>query len=272
MPSFAELLASAVTDPGIVAEAYRAFHNYSIGNQLLALSQCAARGIQPGPIATFVGWKEKGRFVRKGERALTLCRPITIRKQGAGDTATEENKKPATAFVYKAAWFVYAQTDGQPLEVDDLPAWHAAKALAALEITEEPFTSLDGNVQGYARERAIAVSPLAFEPHSTRFHEIAHVVLGHTSEAEATPRSLGECEAEAVAMLCCAALGLPGVEHSRGYIQNWTGREPIPDRSAQRILKAADQILKAGLDADTEGPLTMQQTTHSVAFTARQAG
>src|SRR5262245_53836738 len=42
-------------------------------------------------------------------------------------------------------------------------------------------------------------------------------------------------------------LDLPGVEFSRGYIQNWWGTgNPIPERSAQRILKAADQILKAG--------------------------
>ena len=44
-------------------------------------------------------------------------------------------------------------------------------------------------------------------------------------------------------------VGLPGAEHCRGYIQHWNqcrGAEPIPERSAQRIFKAADQILKAG--------------------------
>ena len=67
-----------------------------------------------------------------------------------------------------------------------------------------------------------------------------------------TPRSLRECEAEAVAMLCCAALGLPGVECCRGYIQSWWGHgNPIPERSAQRVLKAADQILKAGQEAQS---------------------
>ena len=87
----------------------------------------------------------------------------------------------------------------------------------------------------------------------TRFHELAHVVLGHTSEGveysdgEITPRNLRECEAEAVALLCCASLDLPGVEESRGYIQNWWGTgNPIPERSAQRIFKVADQILKTG--------------------------
>ena len=70
--AFADLLRSAVNEPGIISAAYSQFHNYSIGNQLLAWSQCVARGIQPGPIATFMGWKEKGRHVRRGEKAITL--------------------------------------------------------------------------------------------------------------------------------------------------------------------------------------------------------
>ena len=78
------------------------------------------------------------------------------------------------------------------------------------------------------------------------------MLLGHTAEGsqadgELTPRSLRECEAEAVALLCCAALELPGATEARGYIQHWWGQgNPIPERSAQRIFKAADQILKAG--------------------------
>ena len=80
--------------------------------------------------------------------------------------------------------------------------------------------------------------------------EIAQRLLVLQADGEITPRNLRECEAESVALLCGAALGLPGVEESRGYIQNWWGSgNPIPERSAQRILKAADQILKAGRDA-----------------------
>ena len=51
--SFADLLRSAVTDPGVVSNAYQQFHSYSLGNQLLAWAQCIERGIQPGPMATF---------------------------------------------------------------------------------------------------------------------------------------------------------------------------------------------------------------------------
>ena len=133
-----------------------------------------------------------------------------------------------------------------------IPSWDADRALAALDVEQIPFDRTDGNCLGYARDRAIAINPVNPLPHKTRFHELAHVLLGHTAEGEQadtemTPRNLRECEAEAVALLCCAALELPGVDECRGYIQSWWGQgHEIPERSAQRILKTADQILKAG--------------------------
>ena len=136
----------------------------------------------------------------------------------------------------------------------EIPAWDKADALDALNIQEIPFEHTDGNCLGLARERSIAINPVNPLPHKTRFHELAHVLLGHTAEGEQAdseimPRNLRECEAESVALLCCAALELPGVDECRGYIQNWWGQgHEIPERSAQRILKAADQILKAGTD------------------------
>jgi antirestriction protein ArdC len=248
---FAELLRSAVEDPGVVSNAYRQFHNYSIGNQLLAWAQCLARGIQPGPLATYQRWRELGRYVRKGEKAITLCRPVTVKRTKTADDGTDE-PQTATWFVYKPYWFALAQTEGADPPPIEIPAWNRTSALATLDVTEVPFDATNGNVQGFARRRSIAVSPLSPMPHKTTFHEVAHVLLGHTSEGdqadgENTPRNLRECEAEAVALLCCAALQLPGVESARGYIQSWWGHgNPIPERSAQRILKAADQILKAG--------------------------
>jgi len=249
--SFADLLRSAVTEPGIISSAYRQFHSYSIGNQLLAWSQCVARGIQSGPLATYPRWKELGRHVRKGEKAITLCMPLTVKRKADQEEQTDD-PEVFTRFVYRPNWFVLSQTDGQPLPEPPIPAWDTDRALAALQIQEIPFDGLDGNCLGFARERSIAVNPVNPMPHKTRFHELGHVLLGHTAEgsqadSELTPRSLRECEAEAVALLCCAALDLPGVECCRGYIQGWWGAgHPIPERSAQRILKAADQILRAG--------------------------
>jgi hypothetical protein len=92
---FAELLKKAVAEPGILSKAYSQFHNYSLGNILLAAFQCAAGQIPIGPMATFQRWKELGRWVRKGEKAITLCQPVTIRKaaeQPNGQDAEEVSR------------------------------------------------------------------------------------------------------------------------------------------------------------------------------------
>jgi antirestriction protein ArdC len=253
-PSWQKILHDAITQPGSVHEAYSRFHNYSIGNQLLALFQCHARGLQPGPLATFPRWKELGRHVRKGEKALTLCQPITVkRRQPGSDTegGDAEQETTRTCFVSRPHWFVLAQTEGADYQPEPTPKWDKARALAALAVEEVPFDVTDGNMQGFASKRTVAISPIAVLPHKTLFHEPAHVVLGHTSEGELsdsehTPKSLREVEAEAVALLCCESLGLAGAEFSRGYIQSWLQGESIPERSARRIFHVADQILKAG--------------------------
>jgi hypothetical protein len=136
----------------------------------------------------------------------------------------------------------------------DLPQWSAARALEALDIQMIDFDMTDGNCQGYARDRQIAISPVAALPHKTTFHELAHVVLGHTAEGQLTdddrtPRDVREVEAECVALVCCEALQLSGADFSRGYIQNWANGRGIEERSAQRIFKAANQILIAGRPA-----------------------
>src|SRR5437868_11453815 len=240
-----ELLQQAVSQPGLILKAYSAFYGYSLGNQIAAMIQCQQRGIEPGSINTYPGWQRLNRQVKKGEKALMLCMPITCKSK---DSAEECH----TTFAYKPRWFVLSQTDGEPVEPEIAPTWNRELALSNLSISEIAFDIMDGNTQGFARKRSIAISPLAVMPHKTTFHELAHVRLGHTAEAdfsdaEHLPRDLREVEAECVALICCESLGLSGAEYSRGYIQNWLqGRDEIPDKSAQRIFSAADSILKAG--------------------------
>jgi antirestriction protein ArdC len=204
-------------------------------------------------------WKSLGRFVRRGEKAITLCQPVTVKRKGEpSDATTDDEPEAFTRFVYRPHWFVIAQTDGQQLPPMPIPSWDRTRALAALDITEEPFTHMNGNVMGYAIGRTIAVSPIAAFPFKTTAHEIAHVLLhcgeNEQADSDTKPRNLREVEAEAVAMLFCAALGLPGIPEARGYVQHWLGMgNDIPEPSARRILKAADQILKACSASTSEG-------------------
>lgn len=252
--NFSRALHEAVTVPGSVMLAYSAFYEYSFGNQLLALIQCRGRGLQPGPLRTYKGWLENGRQVRRGEHALTLCMPVTYKPKHSSDTAPGElapDDVYATAFVYKPRWFVLDQTEGEEFQLPTLPDWNPDTALENLDITRVPFVHLDGNCQGYARGRELAINPVAQIPHKTLLHETAHIVLGHTLEheitdGERTPRNLREVEAESVALLCIEALGFDGSEFCRGYIQNWLEDEEIPEASAKKILGAAQRVLKAG--------------------------
>jgi hypothetical protein len=241
------LLQSAITEPGLISRAYSAFHNYSTGNQIAATVQCSERGIEPSPINTYHGWQNLKRQVKKGEKALELCMPLTRSKEN--DSGEKEHF--ISAFVWKPRWFVLSQTEGEAVEPPSIPGWTKELALQNLSITEIAFDELSGNIQGYAKKRSIAVSPLAELPHKTTFHELAHVVLGHTLESDLqdddlTPRDIREVEAESVALLLCESLDLPGAEFSRGYIQHYLKGDEIPEKSAQRIFGAADRILKAG--------------------------
>src|SRR5207253_1347255 len=177
VPKWSALLIEAVNKPGLIMEAYSAFHNYSIGNQILALVQCQMRGLEPGPINTFPGWQALGRTVKRGERALILCMPITrkVRDEEASEGEGENGERTFTSFMHKARWFAISQTIGDEFTPPRLPEWEAERALAALEIEQIAFTATDGNCQGYAKKRQIAINPVAQLPHKTLFHEAAHL-------------------------------------------------------------------------------------------------
>lgn len=247
--AWATMLQDAVTQPGIISSAYSAFHNYSIGNQMLAWSQLTARDMGLSPLATYKRWSELGRQVKKGEKAIALVMPVTINKK---DGAGEKTGECFQWFTLKNNWFSFDQTEGAEFALEPvIPAWCKIKALETLQITEIRFDSPNGNSQGYAIGKNIAINPVAALPHKTRFHELAHVVLGHTVEQamhdnDLTPRDIREVEAESVAYILCSLLDLPGLTESRGYIQSWLSGAEISDKSAQRIFSAADKILKAG--------------------------
>jgi N-terminal domain of anti-restriction factor ArdC len=256
---FRQLLEEAVTKPGTLMKAYSMFWNYSLGNQILALIKANNRGIPLGPIASFNRWKDLGRYVQRGQKAIELCMPVTVKrtvKETGPDGTNVETEVAFKRFIFRRNWFMLAQTDGAAYVPPTIPAWDRARALAALSVEEIPFEMMNGNCQGYAKGRQIAINTLAQMPAKTTLHELAHVILEHTSavhDSEALPRNLKEVEAEAVALMCLESLGMDGAEYCRGYIQNWLAGADIPERSAQHIFAAADKILKAGIERQQGG-------------------
>lgn len=269
-PDWGKLFQSILIEPGKLGEYYNLFHRYSLGNQALAMFEMTLRGIPIGPISSFNGWKKAGRKVKKGEKAIALWMPVVKKEVIRKDDGTEE-EAARRFFVMKNNWFALAQTEPVDPEnpgtvsTPETPEWDRRMALENLGITEMPFDHVDGNCQGFARPNKgeIAINPLAAMPWKTTFHELAHCLL-HSKEAEAAfvdsshiSMYIEEAEAESVAFLCCATLGLPGLEEARGYVQDWLGSpaqaEEFAKKSAARVFSAADKILKAGTNASKEG-------------------
>lgn len=267
-PDWAKLFTDALSCPGKISEAYSVFHQYSLGNAILAALQLGAKGLPLSPIASFNKWKELGRLVQKGQKAIALVMPVTVKfkskddESGAGSEDASEKIKGSgrTIYVLKNNWFSLGQTEGaEYVHEVVIPEWDKAKALLSLGITEGSFELLNGNAQGYAipNEKRLAINPVAAMPWKTLFHEMAHCLLhskeAHMADGSSMAKDIKEAEAESVAYLCCATLGLPGLEESRGYIQNWLGStersEEFGKKSAARVFSAANKILKAGTES-----------------------
>src|SRR5437867_9751928 len=173
---FRNLLVEAVTKPGVLMKAYSLFHQYSLGNMMLAYIQAMERNIPLGPIASFNRWKELGRYVKKGEKAITLCMPVTCKrtvKETGPDGNDVETEATFKRFVFRRNWFMLSQTDGAEYQMPAIPAWDRTRALQTLSVEEIPFEMLNGNCQGYAKGRQIAINPVAQMPAKTTFHELA---------------------------------------------------------------------------------------------------
>src|SRR5262247_2570395 len=105
---FRQLLEEAVSKPGTLMQAYSLFWNYSLGNQILALFQATRRGIPLGPIASYNRWRELGRHVKRGEKAIELCMPVIVKRTFffKQKTAYEiETQIPLKRFVFRRNWF-----------------------------------------------------------------------------------------------------------------------------------------------------------------------
>jgi hypothetical protein len=169
--------------------------------------------------------------------------PLTRRRRNDESDPNEERseERTYTTFVHKARWFVISQTNGDELGPITIPEWDAERALTTLCIERITFDKTDGNCQGFARGTVSRNGTRADAYLRRRF-----------TDTEQTPRNLREVEAESVALFCCEALGLEGAEYARGYIQNWLyqgigyNADAFPEKSAQKIFRAADQILRAG--------------------------
>ncbi|MBV9487125.1 MAG: hypothetical protein JO246_13830 [Frankiaceae bacterium] len=239
------LIEVALDLPGSVGNVYNRFYDYSFLNQMFLRMQGVAE-----PVATYKRWQSLGRQVLKGSKATAIVRPIVI------DRKNDEGEVEGRMLRFKVVncLFTASQTGGDPLPEVELPGWDLGTALCRLEVKRHPFEMIDGNTQGYSWGRNYAINPVAADATRTTFHELGHIVLGHTTpqpaeDQVAAHRGEREFQAEATAYLTLNELDQltpESASHSRGYIQHWMNAERPSDRAIRQVFAATDTILKAG--------------------------
>lgn len=206
--------------------------------------------------AGFKAWDDKhGRKVRKGEKALTVLAPVTVKDR-------ETDRLKVVGFVLKSRTFEVSQTEGDaiptnPIRCDRLQGEGDPVVFAALAaLVKLNGWTLFGTLPGYPSEvnglcnfttKTLHVRDTLSEAQQlkTLVHEIAHMLL-HTPEeygqAHGLDRSMKEVEAESVAYVVASALGLDTAAYSVGYVATW-GRGKDIATTAQRVLDTAERIL-----------------------------
>ena len=232
------------------------FHNYSANNVLLIMVQCPTATT----VAGYRAWQKLDRQVRKGEKAIRILAPCTV-KTNPDDP--ESTGRKLVGFRV-ASVFDVTQTDGEPLPTvtEQLDGDAPETLLDALadQIAAAGYHFTIGQVPGSANgitdpaDKTVTVqagmSPAMTA--KTTAHELAHVLLhtdgDHLTEACQQDRGRAEVEAESVAYVVMAAAGIPSDGYTFGYLAGWSGGDvdkvkataAVVQRCASKILDRLD--------------------------------
>ena len=229
----------------------RRFHSYSFGNVILIHRQApdATR------VAGFNTWLKLNRHVRRGERGIAILAPC-IYKSDQEDDDQGEARRVVRGFKV-AHVFDVEQTEGEDLpEVcrrlqGEAPA-DAFDRLAQVahelgySVERQELGSTNGDCNFALRRIRVSSEVSDLQAVKTLAHELAHAVL---HEDAVLDRASAELEAESVAYVLTAELGLDSSEYTFGYVATWAGGgdEAIAGIRAagERIQGAARQLLTA---------------------------
>ena len=225
------------------------FHDYSIRNCMLIVSQC--------PEATLVaGYRDWQTKFNRHVKAIGIIAPAPC-KYTVKDVDSDGNEfeKQVQFNRYRVVpVFDISQTDGEELPTickqltDDVQDFEqiktSLKKVASVPITFEQF---EGSAHGfYSRaENKIVVKAGMPEAQTvkTMVHEIAHSIL-HNDAFIDIPKPIKEIQAESVAYLVCAQLGINTAQYSFEYVASWAKEDPKALNAQMEIVrKTADAII-----------------------------
>lgn len=256
------------------------FHSYSFHNVMMILSQNPDATL----VAGFKAWKQRGRQVRKGERAIRIY-GYSTRKRTETDPDTGEDVEKRVAFFPLVNVFDIGQTDA--IEGADAPDDISQRLTGAdpddiygrtvAFLTGQGWTvtreAIPGEKNGYTTldgtRRVVVDTNLSdAQAAKTALHEAAHVLL-HTDDGEAADvviahRGICEVEAESVAYVAAGLLGLDTADYSVGYVAGWgDGDIEAIEATAKRVLSAVHTLADAL--TESEAVDTDDATTGAVA-------
>jgi antirestriction protein ArdC len=203
------------------AEVRGSFHRYSFGNCCLIAMQRP----EATRVAGFKAWLALDRQVRKGERAIRIMAPMSVKR-------TDENGEEERVTFFRAVpVFDLAQTDGEPLPdvpSEPLTGDSHAQLLPRLEAFARSIgwtveTGDTGDADGYAahKEQRIRISSELTEPNRrvrTLVHELVHALgIGYAEYG----RETAEVLTETAAFVACRSLGLATEGMSVPYVASW---------------------------------------------------
>lgn len=264
------------------------FPRYSVNNNILIMMQKPDAQM----CQSFTGWKEMGRFVKKGEKGIKILAPVpyTIQREQTklddrGNPMMDKDGEPIMESVeikvnaFKVvSTFDVSQTDGKELPtlgVDELTGGvdgYGTFLEALKEVCPVPMTfeNIEGGAKGFysQTEKRIAIQEGMSEAQTvkTAIHEMAHQKL-HAIENNGPKQTRGskEVEAESVAYTVCQHYGIDTSDYSFSYVAGWSEGKEMPELKASldTIRRAASEMITA-IDEKVE-ELVAQKTQEQIA-------
>lgn len=246
------------------------FPRYSVNNSLLIMMQKPDAQL----CQSFTGWKQMGRYVKKGEKGISILAPAPYKIEREqtklddkgrpvfdADGEPVKEKVEVTIRAFKVVkTFDLSQTDGKELPaigpselVGNIEGY--PKLLQALqEISPVPvsFELIDGNAKGFyhLEDKKIVVQDGMSEVQTikTLLHEMVHQKLhdkDNVPEAKDISRNGKEVEAESVAYVVCQHYGINTSDYSFSYVAGWSEGKETPELKASldKIRQTASEFI-----------------------------
>lgn len=225
-----QLLSSEGWQRWVRARSSNGLARYSLTNQLLVALQSGGRATF---VAGFKQWLQLGYCVKRGERALRIMAPMTVKQRDR--QSGEENGETITLFKTVAVFsqeqvaplrsgeLVPLEPPREPLTGDShahlLPRLEAFCASLGYSVS---FEQIDGPAGGWCdRQARRIVVDAGVAPNAqlrTLVHECAHA-LG--VDYQQYTREQSEVLADTICFVACASVGLAVDGESIAYVAGW---------------------------------------------------